>query len=132
MSKVQIQTECEGCGATLIFPASELGTVQECSNCGGYVDVPEITRYPTVFEMQSDAYGESIDTSKRQAERYEEQLNAGDRQIQHVDQQLDAFDSQLVRHKQLDDKKEQLLIRAEKMMDRWEAILDIVSKKISD
>jgi hypothetical protein len=36
-----IETECEECGARIKFPASEAGTVQDCPNCGAYLDVPD-------------------------------------------------------------------------------------------
>jgi hypothetical protein len=37
----QVELTCEECGAVSTFPASQRGTVQECSECGAYVDVPE-------------------------------------------------------------------------------------------
>jgi ribosomal protein S27E len=36
-----VETECEECGARVKFPASEAGTVQDCPNCGAYLDVPD-------------------------------------------------------------------------------------------
>ena len=35
----EIETLCEECGARAAFPASQLGSVQQCQNCGAYVDV---------------------------------------------------------------------------------------------
>src|SRR5260370_26308117 len=35
----QVQTVCEECGASVAFPASQRGSVQECLHCGSYVDV---------------------------------------------------------------------------------------------
>jgi len=40
-SEGQVELACEECGAVSTFPASQRGTVQECSECGAYVDVPE-------------------------------------------------------------------------------------------
>lgn len=110
MADWRIQTECEGCGATLTFPSSELGTVQECSACGGYVDVPEITRRPTVLEEHWDAYDRQMNDADRQTKRYEKQLDHGDEQI--------------TRRNKLDDLEEQILIRAERLVERWERLAD--------
>jgi hypothetical protein len=33
---------CEDCGQTSEFPGGLRGTVQNCPNCGGYLDVPEV------------------------------------------------------------------------------------------
>jgi hypothetical protein len=45
-NSVPIETEfvavvCEECGAKTPFPASQLGTLQECPRCSAYVDVGE-------------------------------------------------------------------------------------------
>ncbi len=34
-----LQVDCEDCGAMVKFPAAMAGTVQECPNCGAYLDV---------------------------------------------------------------------------------------------
>lgn len=34
-----IEAVCEGCDSRALFPATQRGTVQECPNCGEYVDV---------------------------------------------------------------------------------------------
>ncbi len=34
-----VDVVCEDCGKTTAFPASQRGTVQDCSHCGAYVDV---------------------------------------------------------------------------------------------
>jgi hypothetical protein len=44
MSDVKLSFQCEGCGASLSFPSSEAGTVQDFPECGGWIDVPEVTR----------------------------------------------------------------------------------------
>jgi hypothetical protein len=36
-----VAVDCEECGKKSTFPASQLGTLQECSHCGAYVDVGE-------------------------------------------------------------------------------------------
>jgi len=39
MANASIQTRCEDCGASLTFAAELRDTVQECPECGEYVDV---------------------------------------------------------------------------------------------
>ncbi|QDU97602.1 hydrogenase maturation nickel metallochaperone HypA [Lignipirellula cremea] len=34
------QAECDDCGKTSEFPASDRGTVQDCPHCGSFLDVP--------------------------------------------------------------------------------------------
>jgi hypothetical protein len=36
----EVEIECEECGTLLKFPASDRGTVQQCSECEAYVDIP--------------------------------------------------------------------------------------------
>lgn len=36
-----IKVTCESCGTELTFEADTAGTVQQCTECGAYVDVPE-------------------------------------------------------------------------------------------
>jgi hypothetical protein len=40
--KGQVETTCEECGALNRFSLQQRGTVQECSECGAYIDVPEV------------------------------------------------------------------------------------------
>ncbi len=35
-----IEVQCEKCGTTSDFGGDQRGTVQSCSKCGGYMDVP--------------------------------------------------------------------------------------------
>jgi len=34
-----MEVVCEKCGERSAFPASQLGSVQQCQHCGAYVDV---------------------------------------------------------------------------------------------
>jgi len=40
MTKATIRFECPGCEKAISFAVADIGTVQECPHCGGYVDVP--------------------------------------------------------------------------------------------
>lgn len=39
----RVQLRCDGCGDTIVFAPEEMGTVQECPNCGEYLDIPDLT-----------------------------------------------------------------------------------------
>jgi hypothetical protein len=36
-----VEVVCEECGRASEFPASEMGTVQECPHCEEYIDIPD-------------------------------------------------------------------------------------------
>jgi hypothetical protein len=42
-----VEVTCEECGQKSTFPAAQRGSVQECPNCGAYVDVGEQPTEPT-------------------------------------------------------------------------------------
>ncbi len=37
-----MDTTCNECKAVLSFPLSSAGSTEECPNCGGYIDIPEM------------------------------------------------------------------------------------------
>ena len=39
----EINVECEECGKTTVFSATLNGTTQDCSHCGAYVDVGDLS-----------------------------------------------------------------------------------------
>lgn len=120
----KIQVRCEGCGATVIFPASDIGTVQECSECGGFLDVPEITRVPTVYDQHTAWYERSMEETKRQQQQARQQLDDIDRQQQRWRQQLDRRD-------RLDAVAEQMLERVSRLLDRWQGLADRLDQALS-
>jgi hypothetical protein len=54
-----IQVDCEECGAMVKFPSAKAGTVQECPNCGAYLDV---------FDPDEEWADEEIDGDGPEAE----------------------------------------------------------------
>ena len=40
-STADVEVACEECGQTSTFPAAQRGSVQQCPDCGAYVDVEE-------------------------------------------------------------------------------------------
>lgn len=109
MADIRIQMQCEGCGTTVTYSASEVGTVQECPNCKGWLDVPEISPVPTVFEQQT--------------EEYDRQMHETARQQQIVAVQLEYAQRQIEKRDQLDVAEEAILTRAALLLDRWEILV---------
>lgn len=38
----KVKARCEDCGKDSIYPGEQAGSVQECNECGAYLDVPEL------------------------------------------------------------------------------------------
>lgn len=132
MAETRIQMQCEGCGKTVTFPAADLGTVQECPECGGYLDVPELTRVPTVYDQQTDAYARQSEETDRQLRRSGEQQEETERQLRQAAKQLEQYQRQLDQRDRLTALEEQLLERAARLLDRWEALAARVEQALSD
>ena len=132
MAEARIQMECEGCGRTVTFPATELGTVQECPECGGYLDVPELTRVPTVYDQQTNAYDRQSEETERQLRRAAAQQEETERQLRCSGEQQEHAQQQLATRDRLDSLEERLLQRAAQLLDRWEALAARVEHAVID
>jgi hypothetical protein len=132
MAEARIQMKCEGCGKTVTFPAADLGTVQECPDCGGYLDVPELTRVPTVYDQQTDAYTRQSEETERQLRRSGEQQEETERQLRLTGQQQEQTQRQLDQRDRLAALEEQLLDRVIRLLDRWEALATRADQALSD
>jgi Arc/MetJ family transcription regulator len=114
---VSLQMRCNGCGNTLRFPASTVGTVQECPDCGGYIDVPEIGRPPTTAEVE-----EAV--AARTAREYELQSQETTRQQAVTAKQIEQAQRALDRRDQQDDRYDELLDRFEGVIALWEQLAE--------
>jgi len=108
MAAALIQLPCEGCGNTVSFPASVVGSVQECPECGGYVDVPELTRTYTPEDEHSKWYERQLREIDRQHDQYA-------RQLEQAARQLDLRD-------ELDARSKVILGQVVNLVGRWEAL----------
>ncbi len=122
MTEARIQMECEGCGRTVTFPATDLGTVQECPGCRGYLDVPELSRVPTVFDQQTDAYDRQTEETERQLRRAAAHQEETERQLRCSGELQERAQQQLATRDRLDSLEERLLQRVAQLLDRWEAL----------
>ncbi len=114
---VRIQLRCDNCGTTVSFPASDVGTVQECHECGEYLDVPEIGRPPTTAEIDDAA-------AARTARAWELQSQETTRQQALIAKQIDQAQRALDRRDQQDDRYDELLNRFDRVLARWEQLAE--------
>jgi hypothetical protein len=112
---VRLQLRCHSCGHTVSFPASDVGTVQECPECGGYIDVPEIGRPPTTAEVEDAA-------RERTQREWEFQSQETTRQLRVNAKQLEQAQRTLDRREQQDDRYDELLNRFERVLTMWEQL----------
>src|SRR5262245_718470 len=111
MADINLQMVCEGCGAVVTFPAKDHSTVQECPNCGGYLDIPEITRVPTMYDTQTERYDRQSEETDRQQAICREQLSRRDALDAREAELLDQAANLLARFKELADRAERVLAR---------------------
>ena len=121
MSDVKLSFQCEGCGASVSFPSSEAGTVQDCPECGGWIDVPEVTRAsglkdgPPWRNLQEELNARYFEECLRQ------QAENG-RQIEVSREHQRASDENIEREKAVLARQEELLDQAARIAQRYEQI----------
>ncbi len=130
MTKATIRFECPGCEKSISFAVEDIGTVQECPHCGGYVDVPG---------EKDDRFVNDPD-DERQRAQYEQQLDDFDRQTKEIDRQNEVIKHQGERANKLLDKDEELKelqiqlcekwsqtqIEVDQLVAKWQALADRV------
>jgi Arc/MetJ family transcription regulator len=100
-----------------------VGTVQECPECGGYVDVPEIGRPPTTAEVDEAARARTAREWELQSQETTRQQAINAKQIEQAQRALDRRDQQ-------DDRYDELLNRLERVLARWEQLAEQAGRVI--
>ena len=128
MSEPRIQMRCDGCGKEVTFPIADAGAVQECPECGGYLDVPT-PRVPDRSDEYNRHAAESdrqLTVSARQQEETERQLQASkrhqeetERQLQVSRKQIEEQQVELERRHVLSSREELLFEKMELLVNRW-------------
>ena len=121
---IRLEMRCEGCGHTLSFSTSDIGTVQECPECGGYIDIPEVGRPPTNGEIEAAARTRTAREWELQSKETTRQLDLTAKQIEQTQQALDRRDAQDVRYEEILDRLEQLLAFWEQLAERAGRVID--------
>jgi hypothetical protein len=108
---------CDSCGNSLSFPPTDVGTVQECPECGGYIDVPELGRPPTTAEVEEAAASRAAREWELQSQETTRQQAVSAKQIEQTQRALDRRDQQ-------DDRYDELLNRLERVIGLWEQLAE--------
>jgi DNA-directed RNA polymerase subunit RPC12/RpoP len=114
MAEPRIEFECGDCGKTVRFDAPASGSVQQCPECGSYLDVPAIAGSPLGPDPEKDRYEEQWEEPARQ-------LEINKRQSEQVQRQLDWQD-------EFDSRKQRMMDRAEDLLQRWETLANRFEK----
>jgi Zn-finger nucleic acid-binding protein len=121
MSDVKISFLCPGCDERLGFPGTDAGTIQECPECGGWVDVPELTRSPNL----DHPYAKEQDRLWADAVRQNED---NDRLIQMSRTNHDEWKRQMEQSARYQDQAEDTFRRFASLVARWEGLTDRIER----
>ena len=120
MSEIKLSFRCDGCNAIVSFPSTESGTVQDCPECGGWIDVPEVTRRdkaPPWNNLHEELNARYFEENVRQ------QVEIG-RQIEVAWDQLKQAGARHERDALLQAREEEGLDRALRLLERFERLAD--------
>lgn len=127
MNEAKITFRCEGCEELISFSGTDAGTVQECRECGGWVDVPELTRSPklndpyveenarlfTEAAQQSAENARLIEMSDKSQEEWRRQLNQSARYQEQAEEAFGRFASLITRWEEMTGRVEKALKKLE-------------------
>lgn len=66
MIDAKISFRCPGCEELVSFLGTDAGTVQDCPECGGWVDVPELLRASKTDDQSHDRIDPQSEETARQ------------------------------------------------------------------
>jgi Zn-finger nucleic acid-binding protein len=127
MSDAKISFRCPGCQELIGFPGEEAGTVQDCPECGGWVDVPELSRLTRMNGPFSEQNDPLVAENARQFEEnarlqemsgsshieWRKQLEQSARYQDHAEAVFERFAALMSRWEELTARLERVLMRSE-------------------
>lgn len=113
MQDVKITMLCPGCDERIGFPAIEAGTIQDCPECGGWIDVPELTRSHEIADSYQDENARQYAESARQ-------LEANAKLIDRSEKSHAEWERQLAQSAQFHEVVEASFHRFASLITRWE------------
>ncbi len=131
MDDVKISFRCPGCEELLGFPGTEAGTVQDCPECGGWVDVPELVRSP---KNSDPLYGESqrqFDENARLLAAYARQNEENARLLIEGAKSHEEWQRQLRQSAKYQDQAEETFERLASLVTRWEGLTSKFEEMLS-
>jgi len=129
MVENKISFRCPGCESLIGFPGTEAGTVQDCPECGGWVDVPEVVRQP---QNDYPSFGEAQRENHQNANLLAEnarQLAEGARLLVESGKTHAEWERQLKQAARFQDQAGEIFARLTILVTRWEALTNALEKK---
>lgn len=126
MSEIKLTFRCDGCDAIVSFPSTEAGTVQDCPECGGWVDVPEVTRRekaPPWKNLHDELNARYFEENVRHQVEIGRQIEVAWDQLKRAGERHEREASLVAREEEGLDRALRLLERFERLADRFEALL---------
>ncbi len=124
MSDAKISFHCPGCQALVSFPGDEAGTVQDCPECGGWVDVPELSRSPSLTDPHHE---ENARLFTERARQFEETA----RLIELSKSRHQEWKRQLEQSARYQDCAEEVFERFAALISRWEGLTTRFEKALA-
>lgn len=126
MSIVNVELLCDACKSNLLFPASAVGTIQECPHCGGHVNV----------ELPDDVGSQNIENnheaeSERQWVESARQLEMAKQHLEETTRQIEEGGRQLQTTAQLQGQIEESIANFNRFMNRCEQLVERFEKVLS-
>jgi response regulator RpfG family c-di-GMP phosphodiesterase len=123
MNDAKISLRCPGCEELVSFLGTDAGTVQDCPECGGWVDVPELFRSP----KNEDPL---LKESERQFEESARQQNENARLLAQSINSHEEWERQLKQAARYQDQAEETFGRLAALVTRWEILMSRLETKL--
>ena len=143
MSIVNVELLCDGCKNNLLFPASTVGTIQECPHCGGPVSIElpdelesenresdheaeserqwtESARQLEVAKQHQEETTRQLEVTKQHQEETARQIEEGGRQLQTTAQLQGQIEESIANFNRFMNRCEQLVERFEKVLSKFD------------
>lgn len=140
MTIVNVELVCGGCTKNLSFPASAVGTIQECPHCGEHVDVEmpddvseqnreesheaESERQWTESARQLGVAGQQLAETGRQLEIAKQNQEETARQIDEAGRQLETTARLQGQIEDVISNFNRFMNRCEQLVERFEKVLN--------
>lgn len=132
MIDAKISFRCPGCDELVSFPGGEAGTIRECPECGGWVDVPELFRQSKDEDALSDESQRQFEENARQLVESARQSAENARLIAESSKANEEWQRQLKQAARYQDQAEETFVRLATLVTRWESLTSQLEKRLSE
>ncbi len=135
MQDATITFDCPGCEKTISFSVADIGTVQECAHCGGYVDVPggsdSVFPGDTDYDRQVREYDSQTAENARQMEVAKRQQDETARQLVETARQLEVERELQAAHRHLNEKWSNTIEKVDAVVAKWNSLAEKMQSHIA-